>query len=99
MPIPSPNRRQFRPSPGDPDPPQPMVTGKFPKCIDGVHLLTTGFMDHPSIHVYIHRIFAAHPSITFLRLPPALPPLLSPSSSPTGSPLSKPTPLSPPPSP
>ncbi|KAL2335845.1 hypothetical protein Fmac_010291 [Flemingia macrophylla] len=37
-------------------------------------LLTTGFMDHPSIDSYISRISAAHPSITFLRLPPAPPP-------------------------
>ncbi|KAL2335844.1 hypothetical protein Fmac_010290 [Flemingia macrophylla] len=37
-------------------------------------LLTTGFMDYPSIDSYIHRISAAHPSITFHRLPPAPPP-------------------------
>ncbi|CAJ1958569.1 unnamed protein product [Sphenostylis stenocarpa] len=32
-------------------------------------LLTTGFLDHPSVHTYIRRISADHPSISFLRLP------------------------------
>jgi phlorizin synthase len=32
-------------------------------------LLTTGFMDHPSIDSYINRISSSHPSITFHRLP------------------------------
>ncbi|KAL2328302.1 hypothetical protein Fmac_021729 [Flemingia macrophylla] len=52
-------------------------------------------MDHPSVHAYIHRIFAAHPSITFLRLPPASPSPPPPPSSPAASPSSKPTPLKP----
>nr|AGZ84550.1 glycosyltransferase KGT35 [Pueraria montana var. lobata] len=32
-------------------------------------LLTTGFLDHPSIQTYIHRISTSHPSISFHRLP------------------------------
>ncbi|CAJ1958561.1 unnamed protein product [Sphenostylis stenocarpa] len=36
-------------------------------------LLTTGFLDHPSVHTYIRRISADHPSISFLRLPHAAP--------------------------
>ncbi|KOM42965.1 hypothetical protein LR48_Vigan05g056900 [Vigna angularis] len=32
-------------------------------------ILTTGLLDHPAIEVYIRRITAAHPSISFLRLP------------------------------
>ncbi|TKY49883.1 UDP-glycosyltransferase 88A1 [Spatholobus suberectus] len=32
-------------------------------------LLTAGFLDHPSIDTYIHRVSASHPSISFRRLP------------------------------
>ncbi|XP_027930806.1 UDP-glycosyltransferase 88F5-like isoform X2 [Vigna unguiculata] len=32
-------------------------------------ILTTGLLDHPTIEYYIRRITAAHPSISFLRLP------------------------------
>ncbi|XP_004499680.1 UDP-glycosyltransferase 88F5-like [Cicer arietinum] len=32
-------------------------------------LLTTGFLDHPSIDSYINRISTSHPSISFLRFP------------------------------
>ncbi|RDX70950.1 UDP-glycosyltransferase 88F3, partial [Mucuna pruriens] len=32
-------------------------------------LLTTGFLDHPSIDAYIHRISTSHPAISFHRLP------------------------------
>ncbi|KAL2335848.1 hypothetical protein Fmac_010294 [Flemingia macrophylla] len=42
-------------------------------------LLTAGYMDRPSIHAYIRRISAAHPSISFLRLPHIPPPPPGPS--------------------
>ncbi|CAJ1958559.1 unnamed protein product [Sphenostylis stenocarpa] len=36
-------------------------------------LLTTGLLDHPTIDTYVRRISAAHPSISFLRLPRTAP--------------------------
>ncbi|BAT95646.1 hypothetical protein VIGAN_08240600 [Vigna angularis var. angularis] len=34
-----------------------------------ITIILTGLLDHPTIEAYIRRITAAHPSISFLRLP------------------------------
>ncbi|KAG5021161.1 UDP-glycosyltransferase 88F3 [Glycine soja] len=37
-------------------------------------LLSTGFLDHPSVDAYVHRISTSHPYISFHRLPHIAPP-------------------------
>ncbi|KAF7836398.1 UDP-glycosyltransferase 88F5-like [Senna tora] len=41
----------------------------YPNSFSITILLTTGFLDKPSITTYVHRISQSYPSISFLRLP------------------------------
>ncbi|KAF7836401.1 UDP-glycosyltransferase 88F5 [Senna tora] len=54
-----------------------LILHHHPNSFSITILLTTGFLDKPSIDSYLHRISQSYPSISFLRFP-----LLDPSSTP-----------------